>query len=168
MVPMKTVTSARFISPLVLATFRALTVSAFAVDKPDSAMLAPVNAVRDFMVTLDQRPVLHAFVPSGVVILEDFAPFIFQGRDAVLRWSTAFAHKSQSEKLTGLNVKFRQARNFTRTGDRVFFVLPTTWTGREKKRFIETGAWSFVLQRLDSEWKIKGYAWEVTSFKYLD
>ena len=162
-------TPARSIIPIALfsAALTSLMRTADADERqPDQAMKAPVNAVRDFMITLDRRHLSRAFVTSGAVIFEDFAPYVFEGKGAVSRWSAAFVRKSSSEKLSNLHAEFASGRNFESSGNRVFFVLPTTWTGSEKHRFVETGTWSFVLVKFKSEWRIKSYAWAVNTFQY--
>ena len=51
-----------------------------------------------------------------------------------------------------------------RDGDRAFFVLPTTWTGKAHGRsFSEEGGWAFVLEETYGRWRILSYAWAVTS-----
>lgn len=47
-----------------------------------------------------------------------------------------------------------------RTGDRVYFVLPTTWRGLQPGSwFEEHGAWSFVVQKSSGHWQIIAYGW---------
>jgi hypothetical protein len=61
-------------------------------------------------------------------------------------------------------VKFGPARDFSVTGDRAYFCLPTTWTGLTHGRpFEEHGAWAFVVQRSTSGWRILAYGWGETS-----
>ncbi|GAP16629.1 hypothetical protein LSAC_00485 [Levilinea saccharolytica] len=53
----------------------------------DPALLAPIEKVAQFIETGDES-LLSAFASQGVVIIENFAPHLFEGEDAVKRWRT--------------------------------------------------------------------------------
>jgi hypothetical protein len=130
-------------------------------------MMKPVRAVADFMVSLDDVCVEHSFVAEPVIV-ENFAPYIFRGHDAFLRWRRGFHAHADDGSLSGLKVAFEPAQDYSRTGDTVYFVLPTTWTGRTAgKPFEEHGGWSFVLTRHGGDWRVACYAWAVTAYRLL-
>ena len=52
----------------------------------DPALLAPIEKIARFIETGD-KAFLSAFAKEGVVIIENFPPHLFQGSDAVERWS---------------------------------------------------------------------------------
>ncbi len=133
---------------------------------PTTAMLEPVRALAAFMAKLPaaQHPTMYA--ARGVTILENYPPYIFAGEAAVARWEQGFRKHAADGALTELAVEFGPAQDFSASGSRAFFVLPTTWTGRSAGRpFEEHGAWSFVVVRIGDAWKILGYGWGVTSLK---
>lgn len=133
---------------------------------PDAGMMAPVEALVRFMTTLDERDVRQAFAGEGVMIVENFSPYLFQGRDAVQTWITGF--REHAEGLSGLEHCFEPACDFSVSGSRAFFTLPTCWKGRTKGRpFEEKGGWAFVLERDGERWRIKAYGWAVTAFDLL-
>ena len=130
--------------------------------KPDDAMMVPVRAVAAFMATLDDTHLADCFA-IDVVIVENFAPYVFRGADAVGRWRAGF--REHAATLTGLVVTFGAAQDFSADGDTAYFVLPTTWTGRTRGRpFEEKGGWAFVLERNGARWRVACYAWAVTAF----
>jgi hypothetical protein len=132
---------------------------------PTAAMLEPIRALAAFMATL---PAGHPamFAPRGVTIIENFPPYLFAGRDAAARWEEGFRRHAADGALTDLAVTFGRAQDFGVSGSRAFFVLPTTWAGRAAGvPFEERGGWSFVLAPARGGWKIRGYAWGVTSIK---
>jgi hypothetical protein len=134
--------------------------------RPSPEMMAPVRGVADFMQSIDLSGVTHLFAERDVVVVENFAPFVFRGDDCVKRWATAFAEHAAA--LSELRAEFGPAQDFARSGDRAFFTLPTTWTGLEGgRRFVETGALTFVLVRHDRGWRIACYAWGVTGMQYV-
>ena len=102
---------------------------------PDAAMMAPVTALASYMAHLDGAALPPVFVDDGLVIVEDFAPYIFSGEDAAAQWDAGFRH--HAVPLRDLKFTFGPAHAFERTGDRVYFVLPTTWRGLYKDRRFE-------------------------------
>ena len=133
-------------------------------DAPDAAMMAPVNALASYMAHVEGTVLPPVFVEDGLVIVEDFAPYIFSGNNAAAQWDAGF--RRHAVPLRDLKFSFGPAHDFERTGDRVFFVLPTTWQGIYKdRRFEEHGAWSFVLKNTAGQWRILGYGWGATDLK---
>jgi ketosteroid isomerase-like protein len=132
---------------------------------PDAAMMAPVHAIASFMATLDDAKLAQVFT-DDIVIVENFAPYVFRGADAALRWRDGF--RGHADGLSGLVAAFGPARDFSRSGDTVYFVLPTVWTGKtNQKAFEEEGGWAFVLRREGTGWRVASYAWAVTAFRLV-
>ena len=130
---------------------------------PDAAMMAPVEALVAFMTRLpaDQHPTM--FVARELTIVENFPPYLFRGPAAARLWEQGFRRHATEDDYTGLAVSFGPARDFSVTGDRAYFCLPTTWTGRSHGQpFEEHGAWAFIVQRGPQGWRILAYGWGVT------
>jgi len=127
-------------------------------------MLAPAHAVARFIATGDGALLDAAFAPGPVTILENFAPFLFQGEDAVARWAGAM--RDHALGLTELTHAFGPAFDFGRAGDEAYFSLPTTWRGVSRgRRFVETGGWSFLMARHSGDWGVRAYGWAVTGLE---
>src|SRR5271156_6289728 len=122
--------------------------SALAETQPTAAMMEPVQGLATFMSTLRRGEQPTVFARRGLCIVEDFAPFMFCGLQAAANWSAGFrAHVAEGE-LKNLAATFGEAQDFKQAGRRVYFALPTTWTGLTRgKRFEEHGVWSFVLEQ---------------------
>jgi hypothetical protein len=126
---------------------------------PDEAMLAPIRRLTRFMATLDDSQLEGVFA-DDLTVIENFAPYIFRGPEAAAAWRVGF--REHAEGLSGLVPEFGEAQDFSQTGDQVYFVLPTRWTGESRKRpFTEKGGWSFVLTPNGTGWRIAAYAWSV-------
>ena len=133
------------------------------VEQPDPAMLAAAERVANFIETGDASLLERTFAVGDVTIIENFPPHVFVGPDAVATWSRAMREHLQGN--TGLRHEFGRPQDFSRTGDDVFFSLPTTWRGFDdhgKVRFVEHGGWAFVLRRQGGAWRVRGYGWAVT------
>ena len=134
--------------------------------QPPAAMMAPVNELVRFMSHLPPGEHVNAFAERGVCIVENFAPYLFCGADAVSRWETNF--RAHASDLSELAATFAPVHDFSTSGNRAYFSLPTKWTGLVAGRhFEEHGAWAFVLQKnsgdADAEWRILAYGWGVSS-----
>jgi len=129
---------------------------------PDKEMMQPVTALVGYMEHVAGATLPPVFADHGLVIVENFAPYVFQGNRAAARWDAGF--RNHAEHLTDLHCEFGKAFDFGRSGDRVYFVLPTTWRGvyMGSRRFEEHGAWSFALEKSSGQWRIVAYGWAAT------
>jgi hypothetical protein len=133
--------------------------------QPTPAMMAPVRALAAFMSTLPPGDHPSVFARKGLCIVENFAPFLFCGGAAALAWETGFRAHAADEGLTELGAQFAEAHDFSQSGNRCYFSLPTTWTGlTHGRRFEEHGAWAFVIERHGAVWRILGYGYGVTTY----
>jgi hypothetical protein len=124
-------------------------------------MMVPVERVAGFIEAGGNASTADVFAGDNVAILENFAPYHFTGTSAVRDWSRGM--RSHLVGVTALHHRFGHAKDFSRTGDQVFFSLPTEWSGLDQgKPFTEKGGWSFVLTRHGREWRIRNYGWAVT------
>jgi len=132
--------------------------------EPDSEMLALVAKIACFIATGDDA-MLDAFAGNGVVILENFAPHLFSGPDAVSQWAKGM--REHAATLANLRPSFGPAQDFACDDARAFFSLPTHWQGTSNGRpFQEDGGWSFMLVREDGRWRVQCYGWAVTGVAY--
>jgi hypothetical protein len=139
--------------------------TARAEEQPTAAMMEPVQGLVTFMRTLRRGEQPTVFARRGLCIIENFAPFLFCGSDAAANWSAGFRAHAAEGDIKNLAATFGEAHDFARSGKRVYFSLPTTWTGLTRgKRFEEHGAWSFVLEQDNNVWRIAGYGWGVTAY----
>jgi hypothetical protein len=139
--------------------------AAAAEDQPGVAMMEPVHGLVAFMSTLRPGDQPTVFARRGLCIVENFAPFLFCGPHAAADWAAGFRSHAAEGDLKNLVATFGEAHDFSQAGNRAYFSLPTTWTGLTNgKPFEEHGAWSFVLQRQSSGWRIVGYGWGVTAY----
>ena len=128
----------------------------------DPALLVPIEKVARFLETGDES-LLSAFANKGVVIIENFAPHLFEGEDAVKRWSQKILswHKPPSDLV--LKHKFGTPQDISIHDELAFLSLPTHWTISENGNKVEEdGGWAFVLVQEDGEWRVRSYGWAVT------
>lgn len=102
----------------------------------------------------------NALCTNDALILDDFAPHIWQGQKACSAWWDALGAHDQAEGNTGDIVKLGKPLHLSVTGDRAYAVYPTRYTYKKKgKPVLEHGEWTLVLQRSAGSWRIAGWAW---------
>lgn len=132
--------------------------------QPTEEMLIPIRTLARFIATGDEMGLEDAFATQDVVIAENFAPFIFTGPDAFVRWRQGFRDHVDRDRLSELVWRFGEAQDFARDGATAYFVLPTNWTGLTHGTALdEDGGWAFVLDEDQGRWRIRSYAWAVTA-----
>jgi hypothetical protein len=130
---------------------------------PDVAMMAAPETLARFLESADEGVIDGLFSTGEVTILENFPPHVFTGQDGLKHWRGLMARHVGA--IGDLRHTFGPPQDFVRTGDTVYFSLPTRWTGvRDGTRFDEHGGWSFVLVLESGGWRIRSYGWSVTSF----
>jgi hypothetical protein len=131
--------------------------------KLDSELLKPIEKIARFIETGDEL-FLTAFAKKGVVIIENFEPHIFEGKDAVERWSKVI--KSWHTKPLKLVHTFGEIHDLNVNEDLAFVSIATHWSGlQDDHLFEEDGGWAFVLVKEEGEWKVKGYGWSVIHYE---
>jgi hypothetical protein len=128
----------------------------------DPGLLAPIEKVARFIETGDVS-LLSAFASQGVVIIENFAPHLFEGPDAVERWSQKIItwHKPPSDLV--LKHTFGTVQDLRVEENLAFLSLATHWVISEgEDSFEEDGGWAFVLVQEKGEWRVRSYGWAVT------
>jgi len=126
---------------------------------PDAEMIAAAERLAQYLES-GAKAAPDGIFADGAIIIENFAPFVFAGPDAVACWAKEIrAHLSG---VTGLRHAFEEVHDFSRSGDEVYFAITTGWTGMSHGRpFHETGGWALVLTRVSGNWRIRAYGWAV-------
>ncbi len=134
---------------------------------PDDAMMAIPNSVARFIASLDEAHLSNIFSDVGTTIIENFAPFLFAGPNAIEAWMLGM--RDHAEGLEDLKYTFGDPQDFSVMGDQAFFTLPTSWRGLvHGTPFYEEGGWAFLLVREADSWRLRSYGWAVTHMALLE
>ena len=127
---------------------------------PDAAMMVGPESIARFIETGDGAGLDGVFA-DDVIIIENFAPFVFAGPRSVALWLEGM--RDHLEGTRGLEHTFGGACDYGRSDGVAFFTLPTRWRGIARgRRFREHGGWAFVLVKDAAAWRVRSYAWAVT------
>jgi len=126
------------------------------------ALLEPIEKVARFIETGDFS-LLSAFASKGVVIIENFAPHLFEGEDGLKRWSQKIMSWHEPPSDLVLKHSFGPPQDLSVHDDLAFLSLPTHWIiSQDGDSFEEDGGWAFILVQEDGEWRVRSYGWAVT------
>ena len=141
---------------LIIAAFVAGSAAAQASDKTDLQALvakAVVAATPAEMV---------AMCTDDAIVLDDFAPHIWQGGKACEKWLTDYNAFTEKAGLKDGKVAIGKARHFQIDGATAYAVYPASvsYTAKDGKAISHGGAtWSFAFRKTGKAWKISGWAW---------
>lgn len=98
---------------------------------PDAAMMVGPESIARFIETGEPAALAGVFA-DDVVIIENFAPFVFAGPRSVALWLEGM--RAHLEGISGLEHSFGDACDYGRAGGLAFFTLPTRWKGLARGR----------------------------------
>jgi len=128
---------------------------------PDDSMMRVPHALAGFIATREDFHLEGVFSDTGVTIIENFSPYLFDGPDAVARWKEGM--RAHAKGLENLRPTFGDPQDFSVEGPKAFFTLPTVWRGIvHGTPFYEEGGWAFLLLREEERWRLRSYGWAVT------
>jgi ketosteroid isomerase-like protein len=146
----------KIIVALVVAVFASGT--AAATDTSD--VMAVVHQFVDGFNKGDTKRAL-ATCADNTLIIDDFAPHVWDGTGACARWASDFDADSKKTQTTDGVVTIAKPRHLDVTGDRAYVVLPAAFTYKVAgKPMQSTGSvWTLALQKTAAGWRITGWAW---------
>jgi ketosteroid isomerase-like protein len=101
-----------------------------------------------------------SYCADGALIIDDFAPHIWQGSGACANWYKdyeAFAAKGQ---ITAASVALGKVRHLDIDSGYAYLVTPTTLTfTKEGKPVTDKAVVTMALKKGSSGWQITGWAW---------
>jgi ketosteroid isomerase-like protein len=140
----------------VLSTFVA-TGSATASDKTDA-----VGVVHQFIDAFNKgdTKASAAVCAAQISIVDEFAPFAWQGPTAFTDWSNDFDADAKKNGITDPVVTLGQTRHVEVTGDRAYVVVAATYAYKKKGKPVTEANARFVvsLQKVAAGWRVTGWA----------
>jgi ketosteroid isomerase-like protein len=126
----------------------------------EAEAFAPVKQFIEGFNKGDEKTALAACAPSAVII-DEFAPYVWQGQGACAAWASDFDADAKKQSITDAIVKLGKPRHVFVSGDKAYVVVPTSYDYRKKgKKVSQKGATLTVgLQKGGDGWRITAWAW---------
>lgn len=151
----------RFATPLAaaLVAFAPAAYAPAAHASEASDIIASINSFAAAMNKHDNAAIDGSFAPSPTII-DEFAPYHWSGPNALSDWHKGFSDDAEKTTVTNLQVKMSRPSFIDTDGNNALAVVPTSFSFKEQGRSqVETGTYTFVLQKIDQAWKIAGFSW---------
>lgn len=97
---------------------------------------------------------------DDVSIVEDLAPYRWQGPHAGAEWLEAMFRNGQKMGVSEILMHLGNPKRVEVTGDRAYEVIPGVVTLKGKGRSLrESGSLTFALRKEGADWKIAAFSW---------
>lgn len=101
-----------------------------------------------------------ALCTDQTIIIDDFAPHVWQGANTCETWWNALAADEKTHAYSDVKVALEKPLHVMITGDRAYVVEPTVLTYKNKdKPTTAHGVWTLALQKQAAGWRVTGWAW---------
>ena len=128
---------------------------AFGSDKGD--VLAVVNRYSDYFSKNDVKAV--SLCTDHAIIIDDFAPHVWQGEKACADWWRAFRADNERSGIANGVVKLGKPWRVSVSSDDAYAVFPITFSFTHNGApATSRGVWTFALKKLAVGWRIAGWA----------
>ena len=120
-----------------------------------------VSAIADFVKAVnrgDQNDAL-ARLTKDVSIMEDLAPFRWQGPTAGAEWLLAMAENAQANGITGIFMQLGRATRVEVAGAHAYAIVEGHLTYNGAKLLHSHGTLTFALVKEPRGWLISAFAW---------
>jgi hypothetical protein len=151
---------------LIVVLTGAFTSSSQAASKGPSSAIMTAIATAYKAINIGSEPLWNAAHTSDAVILDNIAPYRWDGPNASAKWWASFGKWMQANNMTKPHIAYQTIQFWEQTGDRAYVVVPTTFTVLlDGKQLTQIGTLTLVLVRVNAAWKAQGWTWGTTSTK---
>jgi ketosteroid isomerase-like protein len=96
----------------------------------------------------------------GAVIIDEFAPFVWTGKDAPHVWAQGFDADAKAHHITDPRMDYAAPIRAESDGKSAYIVLPTVYRIKQNRRSMSAaGTMSFVMIRTADAWKIASWTY---------
>ncbi len=123
---------------------------------------APASAVHKFLDSFNQGDVAGAEAAhlSNVFIVDEFAPFQWQGDGAFKKWLDTLTKHDVAGGVTDGHMAMGNTIREEVSGDRAYIVMATVYTFKEHGVQMQASAqMTFALQKEDAGWRISAWTY---------
>jgi hypothetical protein len=123
-------------------------------------VMTPIRQGIDGFNKGDNKSAFAAYSKGDVTVVDEFAPFRWNGVDAEKAWAAAYGRHAAATGVTDGSVSYGEPTRKEIDGNRAYVILPTIYTYKDHgKPTVEEGQMTFVLGVEGGIWKIRGWTW---------
>jgi ketosteroid isomerase-like protein len=102
----------------------------------------------------------YAAHAPGAVIIDEFAPFMWTGKDAPHIWAQGFDADAKAQHITDPRMDYAAPMRAESDGKSAYILLPTVYHIKQNGRSMSAaGTMSFVMSRTADGWKIASWTY---------
>ncbi len=120
-----------------------------------------VDSIAEFVdaVNRGDRAAVLARLTDDVSIIEDLAPYRWQGSEAESQWLDAMAENARRNAITSISMNLRNATRVEVDGEHAYAIFQgvLTYGGGSPRQ--ADGLLTFAMVRQDDNWMIRAFAW---------
>jgi ketosteroid isomerase-like protein len=150
--------------PLLLTAALLTPICVAAQTAANATPMATINTFVNAFNKGDMNTVHAVHSAEGVTIIDEDAPYLWQGKTAVDQWLAVLDAVGKAKGQSENAVAIRKPQVLNITGNRAYAVVPAEYTWKENGTPMhESATISAVLHRTAAGWKIDAWTWNGTT-----
>ena len=127
---------------------------------PEAELLAPIHQFIDSFNKGDSAAAEAANVSTGVIIIDEVAPHLWQGPGAFKAWAKDLDTHDKNAGMTGQQVTLGKVSVTESTGDNAYVAIAAVYSYKQKGVAMnEPAHMTFALRKATGGWKIAAWTW---------
>lgn len=107
----------------------------------------------------DMNAFYSAHAPNAVLV-DEFAPYIWAGKDAPMTWAESFGKDTKAHAITDARMDYAAPVRADSDGQGAYIILPTTYHIKQGgKPMSAKGSMTFAMTHADGSWKIASWTY---------
>jgi len=126
----------------------------------DAAVMKPIKQFNDGINAGDTNTALQAVSSESSVVIDEFAPHVWQGATGVADWVNDYGIDSEDRGITDAKVTLGTPQRIESDGKAAYVVVPVTYDYKEKGVAMHQDAtMTCTLTKASGAWLLNGWSW---------
>lgn len=126
----------------------------------DAAVLKVIHQFADGVNAGDSNKALTAVSSDNSVVIDEFAPFVWQGKTGIADWFNDYGMDAEDRGVTGAKVGLGEPVRVVNDGKNAYVLLPVTYDYQQKGVAMhEDGTMTCTLSKSSGIWLLTGWSW---------
>lgn len=126
----------------------------------DAAVLKTIHQFADGLNAGDANKALTAVSAENSVVIDEFAPFVWQGKTGIADWFNDYGIDTEDNGITGAKVTVGDPIRVESDGKSAYVLLPVTYDYQQKGVAMhEDATMTCTLSKATGAWLLTGWSW---------